>query len=144
LGGGENNWTQVCNGGIGMGALAIADEEPALCAAILHEALKSIPRPMEYYAPDGAGTEGVTYWDYGSRYNVLFIAALPSALGTDSGWLPFRALPRPAITSCTFPALTGSRSTSVTAGCNACPRRSICGWAGVSRSRVIPGFAGTR
>ena len=82
---GENNWTQVCNGGIGTGALAIADEEPALCAAILHEALKSIPKPMEYYAPDGAGTEGVTYWDYGSRYNVLFITALQSALGTDFG-----------------------------------------------------------
>jgi len=26
----EHNWNQVCNGGIGMGALAIADEEPKL------------------------------------------------------------------------------------------------------------------
>ncbi len=81
----ENNWNQVCNGGIGTGALAIADEEPALCARILHEALNSIPKPMSFYAPDGAGMEGVTYWAYGTRYNVLFLCALESALGTDFG-----------------------------------------------------------
>ncbi len=81
----ENNWNQVCNGGIGIGALAIADEVPELAAQILHEALNSIPRAMRYYAPDGAGTEGVTYWDYGTRYNILFLSALESALGTDFG-----------------------------------------------------------
>ena len=81
----ENNWNQVCNGGIGMGALAIADEVPDLAAQILHEALNSIPRAMAHYAPDGAGTEGVTYWDYGTRYNILYLCALESALGTDFG-----------------------------------------------------------
>jgi hypothetical protein len=81
----ENNWNQVCNGGIGMGALAIADERPDLAAEILHQALQSLPRAMGYYAPDGAGTEGVTYWDYGTRYNVLFLSALETALGTDYG-----------------------------------------------------------
>ena len=28
----SHNWNQVCNGGIGIGALAIADEEPARCS----------------------------------------------------------------------------------------------------------------
>jgi len=82
---GENNWNQVCNGGIGIGALAIADEVPELAARILYESTNSIPRAMRYYAPDGAGTEGVTYWDYGTRYNVLYLSALESALGTDFG-----------------------------------------------------------
>jgi len=82
---GWNNWNQVCNGGIGVGALAIADEQPDLCTEILQYALKSIPRPMEHYAPDGAGTEGVTYWDYGSRYNIIFLSSLETALGTDFG-----------------------------------------------------------
>jgi hypothetical protein len=81
----ENNWNQVCNGGIGIGALAIADEAPELAAQILYEATCSIPRAMRYYAPDGAGTEGVTYWEYGTRYNILFLSALESALGTDFG-----------------------------------------------------------
>jgi hypothetical protein len=80
----DNNWNQVCNGGLGMGALAIADEEPA-SAAILQNALRCIPRAMQHYAPDGGGTEGATYWDLGTRFNVLFLASLEAALGTDFG-----------------------------------------------------------
>ena len=79
----HNNWNQVCNGGLGMGALAIADEEPKLANEILHAGIKGIPLSMNFYAPDGAGIEGVTYWDYGARYNVLFLSSLFSALGTD-------------------------------------------------------------
>jgi hypothetical protein len=82
---GTNNWNQVCNGGIGMGALAIAEDEPKLAVKILHAAIKSIPLAMRAYAPDGAGTEGVTYWSYGTRYNTAFLASLASALGTDFG-----------------------------------------------------------
>jgi hypothetical protein len=81
----DSNWNQVCNGGIGMGALAIADERPDLAAEILRRAIASLPRAMGHYAPDGAGTEGVTYWEYGTRYNVLFLSALGTALGTDFG-----------------------------------------------------------
>jgi len=81
----HNNWNQVCNGGIGLGALAVADEEPKLASGILCHAVRSIPRPMEYYGPDGAGTEGVTYWDYGTRYNVFFLMGLRTALSTDFG-----------------------------------------------------------
>ncbi|HKE21552.1 MAG TPA: heparinase II/III family protein [Bryobacteraceae bacterium] len=80
----DNNWNQVCNGGLGMGALAIADEEP-VAATILDNALRCIPRAMQHYAPDGGGTEGATYWDLGTRFNVLFLASLEAALGTDCG-----------------------------------------------------------
>lgn len=81
-----NNWNQVCNGGLGVGALAIANEEPALAADILSNGLASLPLAMEHYGPDGAGTEGATYWDYGARFNILFLASLESALGTDFGF----------------------------------------------------------
>jgi hypothetical protein len=81
----DNNWNQVCNGGLAMGALAIANEEPQLSAAILDHAIRSIPLPMKHYAPDGAGTEGATYWDYGSRFNILFLSSLEAALGRDFG-----------------------------------------------------------
>jgi hypothetical protein len=35
----HHNWNQVCNGGIGMGALALAEVEPQLTGEALHDAL---------------------------------------------------------------------------------------------------------
>ncbi len=81
----RNNWNQVCNGGIGMGALAIADVEPDLAGYILRGAIKSLPRAMVDFAPDGGWNEGPGYWDYATTYNIVFLAALDSALGTDFG-----------------------------------------------------------
>ncbi len=80
-----HNWNQVCNGGTGMGALAIADEEPVVCGELLHDALESIQLAMVKFAPDGAWNEGPGYWNYATIYNVTFLAGLESALGTDFG-----------------------------------------------------------
>ena len=79
------NWNQVCNGGNTIGALAIADEEPELAGRIVAGAVRSVPRAMASYAPDGGWAEGPGYWHYATRYNVYFLAALESALGTDFG-----------------------------------------------------------
>lgn len=81
----ENNWNQVCNGGLISGALAIADAEPELAERIVREAVRSVPLAMRHYEPDGAGTEGVTYWGYASHYNIVLLSALQTALGTDFG-----------------------------------------------------------
>ena len=81
----RHNWNQVCNGGIGMGALALADVEPQLCGEILHGALESLPLAMAEFAPDGAWKEGPGYWNYATTYNVIFLAALDTSLGTDFG-----------------------------------------------------------
>jgi hypothetical protein len=81
----SHNWNQVCNGGTGMGALAIGDEEPAVCGELLHDALESIQLAMVKFAPDGAWNEGPGYWNYATIYNVTFLAGLESALGTDFG-----------------------------------------------------------
>ena len=78
-----NNWNQVCNGGLTLGALAIADERPELAGTILQHAKASIPHGMHVYAPDGAYEEGPSYWNYGTTYNAVLIAAVQSALGTD-------------------------------------------------------------
>ncbi|MBI4877082.1 MAG: heparinase II/III family protein [Acidobacteria bacterium] len=80
-----HNWNQVCNGGIGIGALAVAEDEPEKAARILQYAVKSIPLAMASYAPGGGWNEGPGYWHYATRYNVYFLAALESALGTDFG-----------------------------------------------------------
>jgi hypothetical protein len=81
----ENNWNQVCNGGLISGALAIADAEPQVAAQIVCAAARSVPLAMRHYEPDGAGTEGVTYWGYGSHYNIVLLSSLQTALGTDFG-----------------------------------------------------------
>jgi hypothetical protein len=81
----RHNWNQVCNGGIGIGALALADEEPELAGELLHDACVSIQLAMAEFAPDGAWAEGPGYWNYATTYNVAFLAALDTALGTDFG-----------------------------------------------------------
>ena len=81
----RHNWNQVCNGGIGMGALALADVEPLLASEILQDAAESIQVAMAEFAPDGAWKEGPGYWNYATSYNVVFLAGLQTALGGDFG-----------------------------------------------------------
>ncbi len=81
----EHNWNQVCNGGITIGALAVADEEPELAAYILGRSLNAVKKAMASYAPDGGWAEGPGYWRYATQYNVFMLAGLESALGTDFG-----------------------------------------------------------
>lgn len=81
----ENNWNQVCNGGMILGALAIAEREPALAEEVLGCALQSLPKAMREFAPDGGWYEGVAYWAYTLRYTVPILAALDSALGRRFG-----------------------------------------------------------
>ncbi len=81
----HHNWNQVCNGGLIMGALALADEEPQLAAFIVSSALKSLPLAMASFAPDGGWNEGPGYWGYTVAYTVPLLAALESSLGTDFG-----------------------------------------------------------
>ena len=81
----HNNWTQVCNGGETIGALAIADVDPARAAKVIDHARSAIADIMTLFAPDGGFEEGPMYWSYATIYNVLYIDALDSALGTDFG-----------------------------------------------------------
>ena len=82
---GHNNWNQVCNGGITLGALALMEDEPELALRIVHRAVNGVQAVMAQYEPDGAYPEGPGYWVYGTSYNCLLLAALDSVLGTDFG-----------------------------------------------------------
>lgn len=80
---GHNNWNQVCNGGITLGALAIMEDQPELAQKLVHRAINGVQVVTKHYEPDGAYPEGPGYWVYGTSYNVLLLAALESVLGTD-------------------------------------------------------------
>ena len=80
-----DNWNNVCNGGITVGALAMADREPELAEWLIVKMRQSLPLALASYAPDGAWREGPGYWGYATRYTVVAFAAMQSALGTDFG-----------------------------------------------------------
>lgn len=83
--GATNNWCQVCHGGLSLGALAIADDQPEAAAKIIARAVAGVPKAMHVYAPDGVYPEGPMYWGYGTMFSVLLIDALQTSLGTDFG-----------------------------------------------------------
>jgi hypothetical protein len=92
---GRNNWTQVCNAGLLAGALAVADEEPAIAARLLELVQGAgMRRRLARYAPDGGDEEGPGYWDYATSYTVFYLSALQTALGTDLGWSDTEGLER--------------------------------------------------
>jgi hypothetical protein len=81
----HHNWSQVCNGGLAVGALAIADEEPAAAREILESGLKAVLPAMANFGPDGSWNEGPGYWGYTLQYTSYYLGALQSALGTMAG-----------------------------------------------------------
>jgi len=80
-----NNWVQVCVGGETLGALALAEEEPERARAVLIDSERQMREIMQLFAPDGGFEEGPVYWSYATDYNVLYLAALDSAIGDDFG-----------------------------------------------------------
>lgn len=81
----EYNWNQVCNGGMLAGALALGDVAPEPLRVIVPAAVRSLPRALASYAPDGSWGEGPGYWTYATDYTAFGLDALQTALGTDFG-----------------------------------------------------------
>ena len=81
----HNNWGQVCHAGILAAALALAEENPADAARYVQRAVDCLPISMKALAPNGSYPEGPGYWSYGMHFNVIAIALLESALGSDFG-----------------------------------------------------------
>ena len=81
----DMNHNQVCNGGIGLAALAVLPDLPDLSRKVLQNAVESLKLAMRRFAPDGGWREGPDYWYYATYFNCIFLAALQTALGTDYG-----------------------------------------------------------
>ncbi len=96
------NWNQVCNSGLLIGALALADSDPTYAEVIVPAAVSSLPKALKSYNPDGVWSEGPAYWSYATRYTAYGLAALQSALGTTFGLEDLPGLAKTAY----FPLLT--------------------------------------
>ncbi len=82
-----HNWNQVCNAGLSCGAIALFEQFPDEARAILAKCLETNPKALDDYSPEGGYPEGYAYWAYGSAYQILLLASLESAFGTDFGLL---------------------------------------------------------
>jgi hypothetical protein len=81
----DHNWNQVCNSGLTIGALAIAETDPDIALTIVPKAIENLPYALKSYGPDGVWGEGPGYWGYATDYTVYGISAMQTALGSDFG-----------------------------------------------------------
>lgn len=88
----EYNWNQVCNGGMIVGSLAIAETDPSYAERIVPAAVKSLPLALASYGPDGAWGEGPGYWSYATHYTAYALTALDTALESTFGLLDVEGL----------------------------------------------------
>ena len=93
---GNNNWNQVCHGGMIAASVVIAEQDPELAAYSIHRALDVKPHALDEYGPDGVYPEGSTYWRYGTSFSVLTASMLESAFGTDFGLADYPAFKKSA------------------------------------------------
>ncbi len=81
----NNNWNQVCHGGLIAAAITVAEDEPEVAAKTISRALEHMPKALSEYVPDGVYPEGPTYWSYGTSFSVMTIEMLRSAFDQDFG-----------------------------------------------------------
>lgn len=76
----ETNWNVVCNAGMVLGALAVAEDYPQETEDILKNAARYMPNCLKHFAPDGVCYESPAYWGYTASYLALYLKAV-----TDNG-----------------------------------------------------------
>lgn len=81
----ETNWNVVCNTGMVMGAMAVAEDYPETANIIVSNAVKFIPNYLKHFAPDGVCFEGPAYWGYTNIYLTLLLSVLNNNFGHDFG-----------------------------------------------------------
>ena len=75
----------VCNAGLIYGALATLERSPEYCKALISKCVESNKKGQKMYGPDGVYPDDLLSWEYGTGFEVMLVAALQSALGTDAG-----------------------------------------------------------
>ncbi|MBO5043532.1 MAG: heparinase II/III family protein [Alistipes sp.] len=92
----KNIWNPVCNAGMIYGALATMERSPEYCRALIGKCMYSVPKGLDFYNPDGSYIIGYNFWGHGTGFEVMLVAALQSALGTDAGIAAHEAFMRTA------------------------------------------------
>lgn len=81
----ETNWNVVCNTGMTLGVLAVAEDYPKETEIILENAARYMPNCLKHFAPDGVCYESLTYWGYTTSYLALYLKAVEQNGGDRAG-----------------------------------------------------------
>lgn len=80
-----NNWSQICHGSLAIGAIAIYDEETELAEKILERSKEKMSIPLNAeYVPDGAYSQGIGYWGYGTALTAMYLDSMELFFGRES------------------------------------------------------------
>lgn len=85
----NGNWNNVCNGGLTLGALAVATEDPTGTAQqLLSNSIANVKlNGATAVQPDGTWTETSDYWYFGTTGFSQMVSGLITATGSDQGLL---------------------------------------------------------
>lgn len=113
-----HNWNVVCNGGLMIAALAIADEYPDLSEFVLEKGTENIKKGLTAYAPLGAYPEGAMYWSYGTSYLTYTMSAFDTAFASSFSWpSKYKLYEAPGVASAPdFPVYLGGMTGSFNYG----------------------------
>ena len=81
----ETNWNVVCNTGMVLGALAVAEDYPEEAATIVKNAEKYMPNCLKHFDPDGVCYEGPGYYEYTNVFLAMVLKALDDNFGNTGG-----------------------------------------------------------
>ncbi|MBR1927011.1 MAG: heparinase II/III family protein [Bacteroidales bacterium] len=81
----ETNWNVVCNTGMVLGALAVAEDFPQETGIIVRNAEKYMPNCLRFFDPDGVCYEGPGYYEYTNIYLAMALKALEDNFGNTGG-----------------------------------------------------------
>ena len=93
----ETNWNVVCNTGMTLGALAVAEDYPLEAKIILENAARYMPNCLQHFAPDGVCYEGPAYWGYTNRYLSMYLKAVADNGGDKGGIAQLPGISRTAL-----------------------------------------------
>lgn len=81
----KSNFNTVVNGGVTVGALAVAETNPDLCFDILEKATRSLEYTLRGFAPEGAWIESIAYWGMTMQNICYYVEVMDSVYGDDFG-----------------------------------------------------------
>lgn len=93
----ETNWNVVCNAGMTLAALAVAEDYPQEATTVLDNAAKYLPNCLKHFAPDGVCYEGPAYWGYTLSYLSLYLKAVTDNGGDKGEIAQLAGMPKTAL-----------------------------------------------
>lgn len=95
----ETNWNVVCNTGMTLAILAIAEDYPQETDTILDNAAGYMPNCLKHFSPDGVCYEGPAYWNYTTTYLSAYLKAVADNDNGKGGIAQLPGLDRTALYS---------------------------------------------